>query len=124
EPIPLTAVPRPEKAEDSGPSVEITVPDTRRAGLYRISWDEGPLGSQQDFYASNPDPRESTLERIGGSELKELLRPLKVEVVPARGDATSLFAATGHEIWYELACGLLVLLILESIFATWVGRSR
>src|SRR5262249_50105319 len=109
---------------DRGPSVEINVPDTRRAGLYRISWDEGPLGTQQDSYAANPDPRESALERIGTSELKAMLQPLDVEVASARGDGAALFAPSGREIWHELACVLLVLLIVESIFATWVGRSR
>ena len=40
-----------------------------------------------------------------------------------RGDA-DLFSPTGREIWRDLAGTLLVLLIVESIFATWVGRSR
>ena len=28
---------------------------------------EGPLGTQQDLFASNPDPRESALERIAAA---------------------------------------------------------
>ena len=100
------------------------IPDTRRAGVYRIAWDEGPLGTQQDLYAANPDPRESALERITGEELKSLLEPLDVEIATARRDGSSLFSPTGREIWRDLASALLVLLIVESIFATWVGRSR
>ena len=61
------------------------IPDTRRAGVYRIAWDEGPLGTQQDLYAANPDPRESALERITAAELKSLLEPLDVEIATARG---------------------------------------
>jgi hypothetical protein len=30
----------------------------------------------------------------------------------------------GKEVWRQLAWGLLALLILEPILATWVGRSR
>ena len=71
---------------DRGPAVAIEVPDTRRAGLYRIAWDEGPLGTQQDLYAANPDPRESALERIAATELKALLEPLDVEIVSARDE--------------------------------------
>ena len=124
EPRALSAVPLSEPASDQAPASAMTIPDTRRSGLYRLAWDEGPLGTQQDLYASNPDPRESTLERIGDSELKGLLKPLVVEVAKAQGDGTDLFAATGREIWHELAWGLLVLLVIESMFATWVGRSR
>jgi len=124
EPQSLSAVPSDEKEGDRGPAAVITVPDTRRAGLYRISWDEGPLGTQQDSYAANPDPRESTLERIEPSELKSLLQPLEVEIASARAEGSTLFSPTGREIWHELASGLLVLLIAEALFATWVGRSR
>ncbi len=53
-----------------------------------------------------------------------MLAPLEVEIVAPRGDGTELFAATGREIWRDLAAILLVLLIVETIFATWVGRSR
>ncbi len=64
EPKALTPVPLAEPLDERGPAVSIDVPDTRRAGLYRITWDEGPLGTQQDAYAANPDPRESDLARI------------------------------------------------------------
>ena len=53
-----------------------------------------------------------------------MLEPLDVEIAAPRGDGSDLFAATGREIWRDLAAALLVLLIVESIFATWVGRSR
>ncbi|MFI5456566.1 MAG: BatA domain-containing protein [Isosphaerales bacterium] len=124
EPQSLSAVPSDDKEGDQGPAAVIAVPDTRRAGLYRISWDEGPLGTQQDSYAANPDPRESALERIEPSELKSLLQPLEVEIASARTEGSTLFSPTGREIWHELASGLLVLLIAEALFATWVGRSR
>jgi hypothetical protein len=53
-----------------------------------------------------------------------MLEPLKVEVVSARGEGLDAFSSTGQEIWHQLAWGMLVLLILEPILATWVGRSR
>ena len=124
EPKALTPVPLAEPLDDRGPAVSIDIPDTRRAGLYRISWDEGPLGTQQEAYAANPDPRESDLARITESDLKNLLRPLSVEVASAKAKDANLFAPTGREVWHELAWGLLGVLIIESILATWVGRSR
>jgi hypothetical protein len=124
EPRSLSVVPLDPQPDDPGPAFEINVPDTRQPGAYRMTWDEGPLGTQQDLYAANPDPRESVLERIEASELKSMWEPLDVEIASARGGDASLFASTGREMWRDLASALLVLLIVESIFATWVGRSR
>ena len=125
EPIALAAIPVDEQPTDArGPAVAIAFPEMRRAGVYRLAWDEGPLGTQQDVYAANPDARESRLERIEADELKTMMEPLDVEVVAVRGDGAEQFSPTGREIWRDLACVLLVLLLVESIFATWVGRSR
>jgi Aerotolerance regulator N-terminal len=125
EPRALTAVAIDDRASgDPSPASAIDLPDTRRAGLYRISWDEGPLGAQQDLFASNPDPRESPLERIAAAEVKGLLAPLGVDVAVAKGDGTDGSSTSGREVWHELAWGLLGLLILEPILASWVGRSR
>jgi hypothetical protein len=125
EPRALAAIPLPGADTDPlEPAVAIDLPDTRRAGLYRLAWDEGALGTQQDLFVANPDPRESALERVGKQELKAMLAPLNVEIATARGDGLDSFAPTGREFWHELAWGLLGLLILESILATWVGRSR
>ena len=124
EPRALAVVPLGEEPGDRGHAVEINVPDTRLPGPYRLAWDEGSLGMQQDLYAANPDPRESKLERVAAAELKSMFEPLKIEIASPRGDGSDLFAATGREAWRDMAAALLVLLIVESIFATWVGRSR
>jgi hypothetical protein len=124
EPRSLAVEPLAETPGDRGPGVVISVADTRRPGVYRISWDEGPLGTQQDLFAANPDPRESDLARVEAAELRSMLAPLDVEIAAARGDVAGLFSPTGREIWRDLALLLLLLLIIESIFAAWVGRSR
>jgi hypothetical protein len=125
EPQALAAVPvEDQKTDELGPGVAIDLSDTRRAGLYRITWDEGPLGAQQDIFAANPDGRESALERMSEKDLRALLAPLKLEVIAARGDGLDAFSATGQEVWHPLAWGLLGLLIVEPVLATWVGRSR
>ena len=104
EPKSLTSASTEDRTSgDTTPAWEIDVPDTRRAGLYRVSWDEGPLGTQQDLFAANPDPRESDLERIAAADLKGMLAPLNVEIAAARGDGNDAFSATGREIWHELA---------------------
>jgi Aerotolerance regulator N-terminal len=125
EPEALVAVPKEEEAPGKeAPSVEIEVPDTRRAGIYRLSWDEGSAGTQGDLYAANADARESALERIEVPELKSFLTPLEVETIRARNNEGNMFSPIGREIWRDLAIALAVLLVFESLFATWVGRSR
>ena len=125
EPKALTAARIEDKtSDDPTPASAVEVADTRKAGLYRLSWDEGPLGTQQDLYASNPDPRESALARIAANDLQAMLAPLKVDVAVAKGDGTDGASPTGHEVWHEMAWGLLGLLLLEPIIAAWVGRSR
>jgi hypothetical protein len=125
EPKALAATPLDARAADGqGPAVAVDLPDTRRAGLYRLTWDEGALGPQQDVFAANPDGRESALARIGQNDVKALLAPLELEILAAKGDAIDAFSATGQEVWRSFAWGLLGLLIFEPILATWVGRAR
>jgi hypothetical protein len=124
EPRSLSIVPLGERHDDEGPAYAIDVPDTRQPGLYRVSWDEGPLGTHQELFAANPDPRESQLGRLSLADLKKLLEPLEVEIAVARGDTSRMFAAAGREVWHELAFVLFGLMVIESIFAMWVGRSR
>jgi hypothetical protein len=124
EPRALAAAPVNEEGVDGAPATEIAVPDTRRAGVYRIAWDEGPLGTQHDVYAANPDPRESLMERIPAAELQSMLAPLSVEIITMRGTGGDLFSPAGREIWRDVASALFVLLVVEAVFATWVGRSR
>jgi len=123
DPVALSPVPMPEDpADDRGPATRIDVPDTRRAGVYRLSWEEGPLGAREDVFAADPDPRESLLERIPADEVRKLMEPLDVDVVEARG--VESLGPVGREIWRDLAAGLLVLLVAEAAFAAWASRSR
>jgi hypothetical protein len=125
EPVALQAVPLAGGPKDElGPALTVELPDTRRAGLYRLTWEEGMLGTQKDLYAANPDRRELELDRIAENDLKSLFAPLNVEVAKARGEGADAFSPTGQEVWRQFAWGLLALLILEPLLATWVGRSR
>ncbi len=125
EPRALTAVPlNPSSDENPSTSLIIDVPDTRRAGLYRLTWEEGPLGVQNELSAANPDPRESELDRIGRDEVTQLLEPLEVEVASGRSGTEALSSPTGRELWRALAWGLLALMIAEPMLTTWIGRSR
>ncbi len=127
EPVALSAEPLESKGADDlglGPAVAIRLPDTRRAGLYRVTWDEGPLGTQQDVFAANHDARESALERISEKELRGFLSPLTPEITSVRGEGIDSFSASGQEVWRPLAWGLLGLLVAEPLLASWVGRSR
>ncbi len=76
EPKALAAVTFDDKASgDATPASAIELPDTRKAGLYRLAWDEGALGTQADLFASNPDPRESGLDRLDRRRPEEAAGP-------------------------------------------------
>ena len=103
EPRSLPVVPLGEEPGDHGPAVAINVPDTRRPGLYRLAWDEG---SARHAARSVRGQSRSARERARAdrrAELKSMLEPLDVEIATARGDGADLFAATGREIWRDLA---------------------
>jgi hypothetical protein len=107
-----------------GPASAVRVTDTRAPGLYRLAWEDVGLGPQSDLFAFNPDPRESDLTRLPPGELSRRLAPLDVAMIDGRGGDSGQFAPTGSEFWRPMAWTLLGLLLVESVFATWVGRSR
>ncbi len=46
--------------------------DTRRAGLYKLQWQDAQAGAGTDLFAVNPDVRESALARIADDDLRKL----------------------------------------------------
>ena len=64
------------------------------------------------------------LARIPSEELRRLFGSFAVEVISAVSAADTSFSVRGQEIWRTLAAALLCLLVVESCFATWVGRQR
>lgn len=99
--------------------------DTRRAGVYRLTWQATPGGTAADLYAVQPDRRESDLRPIAEEELKALFGGTnRVEVITPQPGAPLMLAVQGKEIWRSLAVCLLALLLVESGLATWAGRQR
>ena len=98
--------------------------DTRRAGLYKLAWQVAPAISQSEWFAVNPDARESRLERIAAEELKGRFGGFEFEVISAAAADDAPLALRGREIWRMLALGLLGMLAMESCLATWTGRQR
>lgn len=103
---------------------ELASDDTRQAGVYRLTWSESQLGTQEDQLAVNPDARESYLSRINADELRGEFGGLDVQVIPAVSGADLPLSVQGNEIWRSLAMILLAFLAVEAGFATWVGRQR
>lgn len=98
--------------------------DTRRAGLYKMTWKDSTSGAESDLFAANPDARESDLARYTPDELKKLWSPLEVEVIAANAGQDASMAVQGQEIWRSLASCLLCLVVVEACFATWTGRQH
>ena len=111
-------------AANQEPSRTLVFADSRRAGLYRLHWQDAQTGPGSDLFAVNVDGRESALERISDEDLRKLWGPANLEVIHSQPDVDSPIAVEGHEIWRALAACLLGLLAGETCLATWAGRQH
>ncbi len=103
---------------------ELKYDDTRRAGIYQMSWRDSVTGPMKQQFAVNPDPRESDLSRIEVDDFRGLWGALQVEVVSLGAEGDTSLAVHGKEIWRTLATCLFGLLVFEACFARWAGRQR
>jgi hypothetical protein len=105
------------------PIPTLKYPHTEHAGTYTVTWND-PAGKEQHHQlAVSFDRNASDLEPLGEDQLARLLGTLRAEVVPYHpGDFAS--AGPGHEIWRSLAGTMLALLLVETLFACYVGREK
>ncbi len=97
-----------------------TVTETDRAGLYTIE----TVGAGEIAFAVQVDPDEGDLDRLGAAELDALHPALRLVARDAQSASTAPEAPDRGELWRWLAGACLVALVLESLWAAWIGRSR
>jgi hypothetical protein len=117
--------PREEQRSEKKDSCEIAFADTRRSGIYKMTWRDSVAGPTSETFAANPDARESDLARLAVDDFKALWGALEAEVISlGAAGASDASVVRGREIWRTLATGLLGLLVFEACFARWAGRQR
>lgn len=124
EPQPLVVTAAAADAPAAARQTRLSYADTRRAGLYKMSWQDSAAGAASREFAVNPDPRESDLARIDGDGFRELWGALEPEVISVGRQEDASLAVRGREIWRTLAVCMFGLLIFEACFARWAGRQR
>ena len=125
EPKPLVvAAPTDGGQAPSARQIELSYGDTRRAGLYEMTWRDSVTGAMSQQFAVNPDRRESNLERINAEDFRRLWGALEPEVISINSGGDTSLAVRGREIWRTLATCMLGLLVVEACFARWTGRQR
>jgi hypothetical protein len=92
--------------------------DTEAAGVYRIEMD----GGKPISFAVGVDPLEGDLERISAADL-HALHPAFVASDDVADDGTSEPQRHG-ELWRPIAIACLVILVLETMWAAWLGVKR
>lgn len=99
--------------------------DTERAGLYRIEMDGTTSRAGSIAFAVCLDPDEGDLERIGADELSAL-HPALVAISADERGKIGLDPEDIHrgELWRGIAIACLFALVLESLWAAWIGRRR
>jgi len=105
------------------PIPTLRYPHTEHAGMYTLTWND-PAGKEQHHQLTvSCDRIGSELEPLSEDQLANLLGNLKAEVVAYHpGDLAT--AGPGHEIWRTLAGTLLALMVVETLFAFYVGREK
>jgi hypothetical protein len=95
--------------------------ETERVGAYKIEMEGAPATA----FSVQLDPLEGDLDRISPAEL-DALHPAFLTVRPGDGDARGAdrTAPQRGELWRWLALGCLVALVLESLWAAWLGARR
>jgi hypothetical protein len=90
--------------------------------MYTLTWND-PAGKEQHHQlAVSFDRAASDLEPLGEDQLAKLLGNMKADVVTYHsGD---LAAGPGYEIWRVLAMVLLGMMVVETMFACFVGREK
>jgi hypothetical protein len=126
EPQPLVVAGEPAggAAAPARKESHLSYSDTRRAGLYKMTWRDSVSGAMSRQFAVNPHRRESDLARIGSDELSGLWGALVPEIISVGGRDDTALAVHGREIWRTLAACLIGMLLMESCFARWAGRQR
>jgi hypothetical protein len=96
---------------------------TEHAGVYGLTWNDATGKDQHHQLSVSFDRTASDLDPLGEDQLMKLLGNLKAEIVPYHaGDLAT--AGPGHEIWRTLAASLLGLMVIETLFAFYVGREK
>ena len=105
------------------PIPSLRYPHTQHAGAYTLTWNDAAGKEQHHQLAVSFDRTASDLESLGEDQLAKLLGNLRAEVIAyTPGDLAT--AGPGHEIWRTLAGTFLALLIVETVFAFYVGREK
>ena len=109
-----------DRSDASRPTIVFA--STHQAGIYSLSWDvPGRDEPSTAKYALSPDERESDLSVLSEQEMQQMLPGVDLTLI----DLTSTAAGGAErEIWRTLAMLLLGFVVIESAFATWVGRDH
>jgi hypothetical protein len=114
----------PADAQKSDSEQMLVYADTRRAGLYKLHWQDAQAGAGADTFAVNPDERESALARIDDDELRQRWGAAAPDIIHADAASDAPAPVEGQEVWRSLAVVLLGLLAAETCVATWAGRQH
>ena len=90
-----------------------TTPTLETPGVHRLEWRARDGAADTLSRAANLDPAEGDLERLGGDELRALLRGVDVSIAAA-DESLADDEAPGSEPHDVLAGGLLALLLFEA----------
>ncbi|MBI3820540.1 MAG: BatA domain-containing protein [Planctomycetes bacterium] len=109
------------EARDVENATELNAGSVFRAGQYEVSWRDAGGARASRPLAVNPAVAEMRLDRIDEPALRELLRPLPVQVFTDQQFGSDAAAST-RELWHMLIALGAFLFMFECAFMVWHGR--
>ena len=95
--------------------------DTERSGVYRVELE----GASPLAFAVRIDPAEGDVARLGHAELAALHRAwLPIEPGSGADDEQDAVQPQRGELWRWLAIACVAAVVLESLWAAWIGQRR
>ena len=99
--------------------------ETEKSGLYRVEMEVAGARAAAMAFAVRMDASEGDLERVGREELASLHPALLGVASGERGDGDpGVRAPERGELWRGIAIACLAAVVLESLWAAWIGRRR
>lgn len=116
------AVPVLRSPADTVPTYWLRYAATGRRGIYRFRWQNQRGEPKSDTFAVNPDVRESDLTRLSPEACERMFAGQRVTLL-----STEEFTEardSNFDLWRVLAWSVLIMLCMESVWATVVGQGR
>ena len=116
---------QPEDADPTDPVWQAEFAEMDRRGFYQVSLQPNGGGEpEQILFAANLEPDEGRLARVDPADFRAAVGESRIELGQAFPGSGQELRQASHEIWKPILFALAALLLVEQLYAWWLGRRR